>query len=112
MKSTLPVIGIIYYSMLVYIQKSLLFDQPELLKFSINDSSRRSSGQLKSVRFRKKQCLGLDIGYLGVNLYNQLDKKITEIKSIKRFKTELKKHLIDKIDLLLSPDQHKTRRIA
>jgi hypothetical protein len=112
MPNTLPVIGIVYYSMLVYIQKSLLFNKPELLEFDINSSNRRSSGQLVAHRFKKKQCLRLDISHLGVNLYNQLTKELTDIKNLKKFKTEVKKYLIGKIDLLLSPDQHKTRKIS
>jgi len=112
MPNTLPVIGIVYYSMMVYIKKSLLTNRQELLKFDINDSNRRSSGELIASRFKKKHCLGLDICYLGVNLYNQLSKELMDIKSLKKFKSELKKYLIGKIDLLLSPDQHKTRNIS
>ena len=112
MPNTLPVIGIVYYSMIVYIKKSLLTNRPELLQFEISNSNRRSSGELVAGNFKKKHCLGLDISYLGVKLYNQLRKELTDIKSLKKFKIELKKYLIGKIDLLLSPDQHKTRNIS
>lgn len=112
MPNTLPVVGVIYYSMMVYIKKSLLTNKPELLEFTINDSNRRSSGELVPCRYRKKHCLGHDIGYLGVILYNQLSKDLTEEANLKKFKINLKSYLITKVDLLLDGDQQKTRRIS
>jgi hypothetical protein len=112
MPNTLPVIGVIYYSMMVYIKKSLLSNKPELLEFDISNSNRRSSGELIAKRFRKKQCIAVDISCLGVNLYNQLGKDLTEIKNLKKFKSELKCYLIKNVNLLLDPDQHKTRNIS
>lgn len=112
MPNTLPVIGVVYYSMMVYIKKSLLSDKPELLKFDVSNSNRRSSGELLVTRFRKKHCIAVDISCLGVNLYNQLSKDLTEIKNLQKFKSELKSYLIKKVNLLLDPDQHKTRKIS
>ena len=90
MTNTLPVIGIIYFSMLVYIQKSILLHRSEFLEFSTNVSNRRSSGQLIASRFNRKQYLGRDTSYLGVILYNQLDIKIKEITNLEKFKMEVK----------------------
>jgi hypothetical protein len=98
--------------MIVYIKKFLLTNMPELLQFNVNNSNRRSSGELVPSRFRKKNCQGIDISYLGVKLYNQVSKQITEIEDVKKFKIEAKKYLLDKIDLLLALDQHKTRNIS
>ena len=111
-KNTLPVIGIIYASLITNIHKSLMLDKDELIKFEINNSNRRSSGKLVSSRFRKKQYLGTDITYLGVILYNQLGNELKRIKNINKFKLETKQYVIGKIDLLLAPDQLKTRRIS
>jgi hypothetical protein len=110
--NTLPVIGVIYSSLLNNIHKSLLLDRDELIKFDVSSTNRRSSGNLVPCRFKRKHRLGTDITHLGVNLYNQLPKDLKVLKSIDKFKSGIKKYMLSKIDLLLSPDQHSTRRIS
>ena len=110
--NTLPVIGIIYASLITNIHKSLVLNKDELIKFNVSNSNRRSSGDLIASRFRKKQQLGTDITYLGVILYNQLSKELKEIKNLIKFKLEVKKYLIGKIDLLFAADQFHNRRIS
>ena len=107
--NTLPVIGIIYASLITNIQKSLLMDRDELIKFEVSCNNRRSSGSLIPCRFKRKQHLGNDITYLGVILYNQLPKLLKDLKNLRKFKNEVKKYLLSKIDLLLSVDQHSSR---
>lgn len=75
MPKTLPVIGIVYSSMILAIHKSRILNREELLNFEVNRSNRRSSGMLIPSRFKKVSCLGTDITCLGVKLYNQLGKK-------------------------------------
>ena len=110
--NTLPVIGIIYFSLITNIHKSMIMNKDELIKFNVSNSNRRSSGDLIASRFRKKQQLGTDITYLGVILYNQLPKELKEIKILHKFKLEVKKYLIGKIDLLFAADQFHNRRIS
>jgi hypothetical protein len=110
--NALPVIGLIYASLIINIQKSLVLEKDELIKFEVSNNSRRSSGDIVSRRFKKKRHLGTDISYLGVILYNQLPDDLKEIKNLNKFKIETKSYLIGRIDLLLAPDQLKTRRIS
>jgi len=112
LKNVLPVIGIIYASLITNIQKSLIFQKDEFLKFEITSTNRRSSGEIVSCRFRKRQHLGTDISYLGVILYNQLPTDLKQTKNFNKFKIGIKRYLSERIDLLLAPDQFKTRRIS
>jgi hypothetical protein len=109
---TLPVIGIVYSSLMINIHKSIILQKEELIKFVVSNNSRRSSGEVVADRFKRKQLMGTDITYLGVILYNQLPKKLKEIKNINKFKNEIKIYLIGKIDLLLDAEQFKSRRIS
>jgi hypothetical protein len=84
----------------------------ELLKYDIQDNNRRSSGELKSTRFKKRQHLGTDISYVGVILYNQLDDALKKINNLTKFKKSLKIYLLGKIDLLLDSNQFQNRRIS
>lgn len=110
--NTLPVIGVIYSSLLTNIHKSLMLERDELIKFETSNSNRRSSGSLIPSRFTRKHRLGTDISHLGVKLYNQLPNELKNLKSLEKFKFNLKVYLLSKIDLLLSPDQHTLRKIA
>jgi hypothetical protein len=112
LKTTLPVLGISYTSMLIYIKKSLLAHKPEMIEFDINNSGRRSDGNLLPCRFRKKNRLGTDISHLGVKLYNQLPSVLKNLKNLRIFKKEVKSYLQDKIDLILAADQFHTRQIT
>jgi hypothetical protein len=109
---TLPVIGIMYSSLVINIHKSILLQKEELIEFQVSNSNRRSSGEIVAEKFRKRQHMGTDIAYLGVILYNQLPKELKEITKINKFKIETKKYLNGKIDLLFDADQFKTRRIS
>lgn len=110
--NSLPVIGIIYLSLISNIHKSILLNMDELIKFEVNDSNRRSNGEIKPCRYKRKSLLGTDITYLGVILYNQLDTKLKQINSLSKFRSEVKKYLSDKLDLLLAPDQLQTHLIS
>ena len=110
--NTLPVIGIFYYSMIINIQKSISLNMDELLKYEIQHNNRRSSGEVRPTRFRKRQHLGTDISYIGVILYNQLDDELKKTNNLTKFKKNLKIYLLDKIDLLLDPSQIQNRRIS
>ncbi|KAL7010620.1 hypothetical protein ACKWTF_016896 [Chironomus riparius] len=108
----MPVIGIFYYSLIINVKKSLLLNLDELLKYEIQSSNRRSSGELKPSHFRRRHHLGTDISYLGVILFNQLDAELKEMRNLTKFKQNLKKYFLVKIDLLLDADQLKNRRIS
>ncbi|KAL7012693.1 hypothetical protein ACKWTF_014992 [Chironomus riparius] len=110
--NTMPVIGIFYYSLIINVKKSLLLNLDELLKYEIQSSNRRSSGELKPSHFRRRHHLGTDISYLGVILFNQLDAELKEMRNLTKFKQNLKKYFLGKIDLLLDADQLKNRRIS
>lgn len=110
--NSLPVIGIFYYSMIINIKKSLLLDMDELVKYEMQHNNRRSSGELKPIRFKRRQHLGTDISYLGVILYNQLDTELKNIGNLTKFKKDLKKYLLGKIDLLLDANQLQSRKIS
>jgi hypothetical protein len=112
MNNTLPVLGICYLSLIAYIQKSLLMNREELLEFDVVVNNRRSNGELAPTRFKRRNRLGTDVSYLGVILYNQLPDDLKDLNNLKSFKKEVKKYLIDKIDLILSEDQIQTRRIS
>jgi len=53
--NALPVVGIIYASLMINIQKLLLLEKDELLKFEIMNSCRRSSGDIVASRFKKRR---------------------------------------------------------
>ena len=109
---SLPVIGIVYASLMINLKKSLLLDMEELLDFEVYSNNRRSSGDVRPSSFSRKRHIGTDISYLGPILYNQLSKELKEMKNLNKFKVAVKSYLLDKIDLLLSPDQLRTHRIA
>jgi exonuclease III len=109
---TLPVIGILYTSLIMGVKKSLLLDMDELIKFEVSRNNRRSSGDVIPSRFLRKRNIGTDISYLGPVLYNQLSKELKGIKNLTKFKVSLKRYLLDQIDLLLAPDQLQTHKIA
>ena len=110
--NAMPVIGIFYSSLIINVKKSLLLNLDELLKFEIQNSNRRSSGELKPSHFRRRHHLGTDISYLGVILFNQLDPELKEMRNLTKFKQNLKLYFLGKIDLLLDAEQLKNRRIS
>lgn len=112
MRNTLPVIGVIYFSMIVNIKKSLLTGSDLFPKFEVTESNTRSNGSLRLKRFKRKNRVGIESGYLGVKLFNQLPEEIKATNKLKKFKCQLKKHLINEIELLLSDDQLKSRKIC
>ena len=109
---SLPVIGIIYAAMIINTKKSLLLNMEELLDFEIYSNNRRSSGNVIPSNFSRKRCIGTDISYLGPILFNQLPKELKEMKNLNKFKVKVKSYLLEKIDLLMAPEQLKTHRIA
>jgi len=109
---SLPVIGIIYAALIINVKKSLLLDMDELLTFEVYNNNRRSSGDVKPSSFSRKRHIGTDISYLGPILYNQLPNDLKKMRNLNKFKVEVKSYLIGKIDLLMSPDQLQTHRIA
>lgn len=84
----------------------------ELLTYEVLENNRRSSGELKPTRYRRKQHLGTDISYLGVILYIQLSLELKNMTNLTKFKNALKLYLLGKIDLLLHADQFRNRRIS
>jgi hypothetical protein len=84
----------------------------ELLKYEVLENNRRSSGELKPTRYKRKQHLGTDISHIGVILYNQLSPELKKMTNLTKFKNELKLYLLDKIDLLLDTSQFQNRRIS
>ena len=112
MKNTLPILAVAYLSLLSYIQKSRTLKKDELLKFDVNDSNRRSSGELVPHKFKRMDRIRVDISYLGVQLYNQLPQELKEIKNLKGYKKGVKLYLLSKLDLIFSDDQFQTRKIA
>jgi len=112
MERTLPAIGIIYYTMIINIKKSLIFNSALFPSFELIESNTRSKGLLKSTRFNRKNRIGNEASNLGVRLFNQLPIELRQLKRIGKFKTLLKKYLLDKIDLLLDEQQLCNRLIS
>ena len=112
MCKTLPVIGVIYFSMICNIKKSMLSSSDLFPKFSTVDSNTRSNGTLKMKNFKRKNRIGLEASYLGVKLFNQLPEELRSINKFKKFKFLLKKYLLSELDLLLSNDQLYSRKIS
>lgn len=112
MPNTLPVIGVIYTSMIVNIKKSLIFNTESLPKFEVVNSITRANGSLKLRKFNRKNRLGIEAGYLGAKLFNQLPDDVKMINKLGKFKFKLKKYLLSVVDLLLDEDQLNSRRIC
>jgi hypothetical protein len=98
----LPIMGLLFYSCLVSVKKSLLAVDDTLVKFEVLKSDRLKNirGFNYSTKFMKN-----DITSLGSSLYNSLPIKLKSISSLISFKLELKKHLLTKTDTLISPRQ-------
>ena len=109
--NTLPIRGVIYYTLMVAIKKSVIANTNLLPKYSKTTSTTRQNGQLQAAMYRRKNRVGTESSYLGVILFNQLPTNIREIQKLERFKLEVKKYLLDHVEKLLKDDQLKTRRI-
>jgi hypothetical protein len=109
---TLPIIGVIYFSLITSIKKSLIYNSDLFPRFQAINSNTRSNGLLMTQRFRRKSRLGNEASYLGVKLFNQLPTEIKQLEKLGKFKREVKKYLLVNIELLLDDAQLSTRKIA
>ncbi|KAL7045347.1 hypothetical protein ACKWTF_002204 [Chironomus riparius] len=112
MCNTLPVIGVIYYTMITNIKKSLLINSDLLPKFTTIESNRRSNGTLEMKNFKRKNRIGIEASYLGIKLFNRLPEELRNIKKLYKLKFHLKKYLLCELDLLLSDEQLISRKIS
>jgi hypothetical protein len=110
--NTLPIIGIIYHSMLSFIKKSQLYDSDLLPKYQQYTNNTRSNGTLKAAIFKRKNRLGNETSCLGIKLFNQLPEEIRKLNSLKKFKRQTKSYLLGIVDVLLASDQLSNRRIS
>ena len=76
------------------------------------EGSTRSNGLLRTNKFKRKNRIGNEASYLGVRLYNQLPTEIKQLEKLGKFKKEVKKYLLAKVELLLDDTQLTSRKIA
>lgn len=105
MPRTLPVMGLLIYSVLMQVKKSLVLNDGSLVKFEWLSSSR--TGKLSNPT--KGKFSENDIGALGVNLFNCLPKDLRLVHSINYFKSNLKRYLLSKNATLSSRRQMSTK---
>lgn len=110
--NTLPIIGIVYLSMLSFIKKSLIYSNELLPKYELNTNLTRLNGTLKVDRFKRKNRAGNETSCLGVKLFNQLPEEIRNLTSLKVFKKRVKIYLQKNVDILLMDDQFSNKRIS
>ena len=83
MRNTLPILGVVYYTILVNIRKSISLNNDLLPKYEINKgTTTRENQKLKPLRFCKKNRIGNESAYLGAILHNQLPADLTELKGL------------------------------
>jgi len=101
-KSVLPIMGLLFYSCLVMVKKSLLTCDDSLVKFEELRSDRLKNIRAVnySTRFMKS-----DLTHLGSSIYNCLPLNIKSTNSLNGFKIEIKRYLLTKTDTLISPRQ-------
>lgn len=100
--NVLPVIGLLFYSCLLSIKKSLLMNDDSLVKFEVLKSDR-----LKNIKIGKfkSNYLTNDITTLGSSLYNSLPVSIKSMDNLNSFKSHLKAYLLSKNITLISQEQ-------
>ena len=101
-KEVLPVIGLIYYSMIIMVKKSLDTKDGSLPALEKLGTSRKFN--LKLARARKKSH-ERDITHIGCKLFNQLPEDIKTVTNINVFKSKVKLFLLSRIDSLLKTGQ-------
>jgi hypothetical protein len=102
-RNLLPVVGIIYLSLIVQVKRCLVMRDGSLLQLELT-TGRLREGTIKKRRY-KKDCLKSDILILGAHLYKQLPQEIRRIDDYYYFKAKVKKFLGSKLQLLLKEDQ-------
>jgi len=112
MTKTLPTIGVIYFTLITAIKKSLIYNSDLFPRFEVLENNTRSNGLLRATRFRRKNRIGNEASYLGVQLYNQLPKDIKSLKKLGIFKKKLKEYLLENTELLMDQNQLTSRKIA
>jgi hypothetical protein len=105
-KNVLPVMGIIFMSICTQVKKSMLDNDEALIQFQKLRSSRT---QLLKVNESRSSIRRYDIEIIGASIYNSLPIEIREINHLKPFKVQLKKFLLSKAAVLVSPLQLSTR---
>ncbi|KAG5674231.1 hypothetical protein PVAND_004211 [Polypedilum vanderplanki] len=97
--NTLPVVGIIYLSILTLVRKAL--NNPSEA-FNIYDmmSGERRKNLISFKRFRTNYVMK-DVTYIGPKIYNQLPDEIRNTTELNLFKRKVKNYLIEKIHVLL-----------
>ena len=104
----LPVTVLIYYSAIMLVKKSLLWDGKFLPKMEKLKTNRRYEIKLCNAR---KQILEDDITFNGVKLFNQLPNDIKKECNFYEFKILLKKYLLSRNSSLIKPGQFTSQRL-
>ncbi|KAG5667195.1 hypothetical protein PVAND_015186 [Polypedilum vanderplanki] len=102
MPNTLCFLGVIIYSTLLYVKKSILMKSDHLPEFTTNKNNLRSDGLIKIPSFKRSNRLAKDCSVFGAKLYNGLPAEIKNSESINKFKKSLKTYLCQKSATLLN----------
>jgi hypothetical protein len=103
---TLPIMGLIFYSICKMVKKSLLEIDDALLQVTYLRSIR--TRQLK-VKESKTRVRNFDLEIIGASIFNSLPDKIRNISSLPTFKVELKQFLLSRTQSLISDQQFSAR---
>ncbi|KAG5666863.1 hypothetical protein PVAND_014871 [Polypedilum vanderplanki] len=109
-KSTLPVIGSIYMSILTLLRKALNTPSETFGNFEVKSEGRRKN-QICIKRFRTNY-VRKDVTYIGPKLFNQLPEDIRCTTDLKSFKRKVRNFLIENIGILLDVKNLQTNRIV
>lgn len=93
-KTILPVRGIIMFSTLTFIHKSMLGILQTDLKFDISKKGLRNDGKIIPQSNNNSSLMRNDISCLGVKHYNDLLLDLRALSDPEKFKTKLKDHLL------------------
>ncbi|KAG5675210.1 hypothetical protein PVAND_005134 [Polypedilum vanderplanki] len=108
--NTLPVLGIIYLSILTLLKKALNEPGDAFGRFELIAEGRRKN-RLIMKRF-KTNILKHDSTYIGPKLYNQLPQDVRDTFDIKAFQRKVKHLLIRNIEIILDERNFQSNRIV
>lgn len=99
--NVMPIVGIISFSTLCIIQKMKLNLISSSITIEKNRNGLRNADDYKIGR-SSTESLKRDISRFGAKMHNKIPKRLKDIPKIDKFKIELKKFLLTKLDVLLT----------
>ncbi|KAG5685032.1 hypothetical protein PVAND_014235 [Polypedilum vanderplanki] len=97
--NTLPIIGLVYLSILTMVKRSLNSSDISMIHFDLISEGRRINS-IRTKKFKTK-ILKNDVACIGPALYNQLPVNVRAIVDLTEFKLKVKQYLLSKLEIIL-----------